>query len=53
VYGVTEAMVGMFDLIKKVGTTSNKEATTTASATQMLNFSGLPSQTRCHLACTK
>ena len=48
VYGFTDAMVGMFDLIRNVGMISNSDATAIATSTHTLNSNQRPSHMRCH-----
>src|ERR1035437_10304528 len=47
VYGFTDAMVGMFDLIRNVGMISNSDATAIATSTHTLKNSQRPSHMRC------
>jgi len=53
VYGLTDAMVGTFDLMRKVGMISKSEATMTATATITVKVSGRRSHDRCQAAWAK
>ena len=46
-YGLTEAIVGTFDLTKNIGTNSNTEAVRTVTNVKIINRAGLPSKKRC------
>ena len=52
-YGVTDAIVGTFDLMRKVGMISKSDAETTPITTHTVNLNGRRSQFRCQRACAK
>src|SRR5688500_16917215 len=53
VYGLTDAIVGTLDRMRKVGMISNNDAITTAPTVATVKSSHLRSQARCHAIPTK